>query len=100
MGINIGEFDHPKMGRINIEISNDKEFLRRIKQINREAAKKGIEDAMKLWKIRQVGEGRVAAEIQRTKEKAEAPAETIVPSAEPEKIDTRPRRPRPGGALA
>lgn len=63
MGINIGEVNHEKVGSITLEISNDKEFIKRVKEINRQIGRN--EEPMRLWKIRVVGEERVPAEIQR-----------------------------------
>lgn len=62
---NAASISHPKIGTLQIEISNDKEFLSRIKKANRELRKKGVEDPEKLWRYQRVGGGRIPVEIQR-----------------------------------
>jgi hypothetical protein len=64
MGINVGEFNPPGMGSARLEISNNDEFIRRYKETNREARRKGITEVEKHWKIRHLGD-RVPAAIQR-----------------------------------
>ena len=64
MAINIAEINHPKGHRVLLEISNDKEFVSRIRQVSAELP--GLKrDNMKLWKIRRIGSGNVPADIQR-----------------------------------
>ena len=63
MGINIGEITHPTAGQIRLEISNDDEFVKRVKAINKDLPGTNKSN-MTRWKIRRVGEDRVPAKIQ------------------------------------
>lgn len=60
--INIGEIDHKAVGRITLEISNDDEFIKRVKEINKEIPGPRAEK-MKLWKIRTIGDDKPSAKI-------------------------------------
>jgi len=62
----LAEFTAPGMGTHKLEISNDDEFIRRYKEVNKKARKKGVKDVEKCWKIKHLGDkSRVPAAIQR-----------------------------------
>jgi len=63
MPINIAEWKSDGK-HYTIEISNDKLFLQRVKEIDKEFKKEGI-DPQKIRKVRTVGDGRVQADVQR-----------------------------------
>lgn len=65
MTINIGEVDHPEHGQIRIEISNDEEFIARVKQISKGLPGRGLQEKLKHWKIKTIGQDRVPAAIQK-----------------------------------
>lgn len=61
--INIGHVKHKAVGDITLEISNADEFIKRIKEINKEIPGTKAEK-MKLWKIRVIGADKIPAKIQ------------------------------------
>lgn len=113
--IHVAEFDG---GRIRLEISNEKEFIKKVKaEARRNKKQPGT------WKIRIIGTDRVSAPVQRLIDdlggQKTAPAEPSVPSTPPTtngsalarhepkakaaaeewREQQKPVRPRPGGPL-
>lgn len=78
MSFNVGRIEHPSIGTWQIEISNDKEFLSRLKEINKELKKKGVKEPEKMWKVSRIGEGRVPADIARLMNGPALPPEKIL----------------------
>jgi hypothetical protein len=64
MSINIGVFEAPGMPSVRLEISNDKEFIAKVREVNAEAREKGISWPIRRWKIRHLGD-RTPAAIQK-----------------------------------
>ena len=82
MSINIGTIKHKSFGTISLEISNDDEFIKRVKEINRDLPGSHAEN-MKLWTIRVITTEKIPAKIRHLMEGASgpAPAETEMPES-------------------
>lgn len=61
--INIGTIEHRNVGHVTLEISNNEEFIQRIKEIN-EQIPGTRKEKMKLWKIRVIGADKIPPKIQ------------------------------------
>ena len=81
--IHIGEIKHKSIGHITLEISNEDEFIRRVKEINKRLPGNKAEK-MKLWKIRVVG-GTEKARIRHLIEGTEKEPEAV--SAETQEVN-------------
>lgn len=75
MSINIGDFANPKGGNVHIEISNNDQFIARVREINAEAREQGVTWPIRRWKIRHLGE-RVPAAIQKLIDQSKAIGES------------------------
>jgi hypothetical protein len=65
--MNIGVFINPKTKASHrLEISNNEEFIERVRQVNAEAREQGIKWPIRHWKIRHLGDnGKTPAAIQK-----------------------------------